>query len=123
MAIEKQLVDLSAAKTFIDANWPNDPLLRHIVLNLLDRLPRVEPPKWIPVTERLPKTERECWEDEDGSKFVSDVSEWLWGIDADEMQVRVRYESGPDFRCWYDDNGTTYGITHWMPLPAPPQNK
>lgn len=38
----KQLVDVSEAKTFIEANWPNDPLLRHIALNLLDKLPRVE---------------------------------------------------------------------------------
>lgn len=38
----KQLVDVSEAKTFIEANWPNDPLLRHIALNLLNKLPRVD---------------------------------------------------------------------------------
>lgn len=42
MARNNQLVDVSEAKTFIEANWPNDPLLRQIALNLLDRLPRVD---------------------------------------------------------------------------------
>lgn len=42
MANENQLVDVSTAKTFIEANWPNDPLLKRIVFNLLDKLPRVD---------------------------------------------------------------------------------
>ena len=42
MAQNNQLVDLSAARTFIEANWPNDPLLLHIALNLLEKLPRVD---------------------------------------------------------------------------------
>jgi hypothetical protein len=42
MAKNNQLVDLNVAKTFIEANWPNDPLLRQIALNLLDKLPRVD---------------------------------------------------------------------------------
>lgn len=42
MANENQIVDVSEAKTFIEANWPNDPLLKRIVSNLLDKLPRVD---------------------------------------------------------------------------------
>ena len=42
MAQNNQLVDLSAARTFVEANWPNDPLLLHIALNLLEKLPRVD---------------------------------------------------------------------------------
>lgn len=37
-----QLVDLGQAEAFIEANWPNDPLLRQIAMNLLRKLPRVE---------------------------------------------------------------------------------
>lgn len=48
MAKNNQLVDVSEAKTFIEANWPNDPLLRHIALNLLDQLPRYEPCEYCP---------------------------------------------------------------------------
>ena len=39
---KSQLVDVKEAKTFIDANWPNDPLLKQIVFNLLDKLPKVD---------------------------------------------------------------------------------
>ena len=42
MANENQLVDVSTAKTFIEANWPNDPLLKQIAFNLLNKLPRVD---------------------------------------------------------------------------------
>lgn len=38
----KQLVDVIAAKSFIEANWPNDPLLKQIAFNLLDKLPRAD---------------------------------------------------------------------------------
>lgn len=39
---KRQIVDVQEAKTFIDANWPNDPLLKQIVFNLLDKLPKVD---------------------------------------------------------------------------------
>ena len=76
--------------------------------------------KWIPVAMRLPDTEQDTWIDEDGTSFENEVSGWVWGIDADGTQVKVRYEAGPTFQGWFDDPGTTYNITHWMPLPEPP---
>ena len=39
---KRQIVDVQEAKTFIDANWPNDPLLKQIAFNLLDKLPKVD---------------------------------------------------------------------------------
>lgn len=42
MVNENQIVDVSEAKTFIEANWPNDPLLKRIVFNLLDKLPMAD---------------------------------------------------------------------------------
>lgn len=39
---DKELVEIGEAKAFIEANWPNDPLLRQIVLNLLKKLPRAK---------------------------------------------------------------------------------
>ena len=41
MKTGRKLVDIAEAKSFIAANWPNDPLLRQIGLNLLDKLPEV----------------------------------------------------------------------------------
>lgn len=42
MLKDKELVEIGEAKAFIEANWPNDPLLRQIVLNLLKKLPRAK---------------------------------------------------------------------------------
>lgn len=77
--------------------------------------------KWIPVTERLPDLEMDSWEDEDGSTGDFEVSGWVLGLDQSGMPQKVRYERGPIFCGWYDDPGTIYIITHWMPLPEPPE--
>ena len=45
MEKKRKLVDLDDAKVFIESNWPNDPLLRQIAINLLNQLPRVELPR------------------------------------------------------------------------------
>ena len=42
MANNNHLIDVQTAKAFIAANWPNDPLLKQIVFNLLDKLPTVD---------------------------------------------------------------------------------
>ena len=36
------MIDEKAAKAHVMANYPNDPLLRHIVINVLDTLPKVD---------------------------------------------------------------------------------
>lgn len=36
------MIDEKAAKAYVMANYPNDPLLRHIAVNLLDTLPKVD---------------------------------------------------------------------------------
>ena len=66
---------------------------------------------WIPVSERLPETD----------KFV-----WVYGKHA--MQVLACYTDGR-FCCYdaeYDEAWTIDihdKVTHWMPLPAPPAEK
>ena len=37
--VRDKLISLNVAKSFMDANWPNDPLLKQIVKNLLEKLP------------------------------------------------------------------------------------
>lgn len=37
-----EVIDVKAAREYVSANYPNDPLLKHIVLNLLDQLPKVD---------------------------------------------------------------------------------
>ena len=77
--------------------------------------------KWISVAERMPDLNDDKWEDEDGSTCSFEVTDWVWGITAEKMQVRVRYETGPVFQGWYEEDGKTWVITHWMPLPPEPE--
>lgn len=77
--------------------------------------------KWTSVAERLPDLTMDRYEDEDGSTGSAEISDWVWGITAENMQARVRYETGPVFQGWYEEDGKTWEITHWMPLPAMPE--
>lgn len=43
-----EVINVKEAREYVTANYPNDPLLKHIVLNLLDQLPKVEA---VPVAE------------------------------------------------------------------------
>lgn len=37
-----EVIIVKDAKEYIQANYPNDPLLKHIGLNLLDQLPKLK---------------------------------------------------------------------------------
>ena len=37
----EKLISLNMAKLYMEANWPNDPLLKQVVWNLLQQLPLV----------------------------------------------------------------------------------
>ena len=39
--VKDKLISLMRAKEYIEANWPNDPLPKLIVMNLLEQLPPV----------------------------------------------------------------------------------
>jgi hypothetical protein len=64
---------------------------------------KLQSPRWIPVTERLP----ECY------KWVLAVS------DEHEMPIEVFY----DGLRWQDCVLDKVHITHWMPLPEPPKEE
>lgn len=49
-----EVINVKEAKECVSANYPNDPLLKHIVLNVLDQLPKTEAKivvhaEWVPV--------------------------------------------------------------------------
>lgn len=37
-----EVIAVKEAKEYVAANYPNDPLLKRIVINLLDQLPKME---------------------------------------------------------------------------------
>lgn len=54
MPNEIKVIELSSARKFIESNWPNDPLLRQIGINLLESLPEAETVD--PTLQKLIKT-------------------------------------------------------------------
>ena len=36
------MIDVKAAREYIQANYPNDPLLKHIALTILKQLPKIK---------------------------------------------------------------------------------
>ena len=67
-------------------------------------------PRWIPVTERLPKhLTSVIVHRKDGGIFI-----WEY------------FDTSPTDECWIDDSMDVYSfydVTHWMPLPEPPKEE
>jgi len=60
--------------------------------------------RWIPVSERLPEEESQCI---------------VWHKRSGECRIAFRYEGN-----WYEGSILiTANVTHWAPLPAPPDAK
>lgn len=64
--------------------------------------------QWIPVNKRLPK---DC-----GEYLVRANSERFPGVKYTGICLYCN-----DNKTWYGDHSRVEGITHWMPLPEPPE--
>lgn len=109
----------------IDAEkaWKNaqriysDPVLLHAIKNVLDSTETIEAApvvhgRWIPVSERLP----EDWMIRVNDEHM-EPAEFLVFIEGAEIPTVLCF-NGESFR---DYEGFTYSVTHWMPLPEPPE--
>ena len=66
--------------------------------------------RWIPVSERLP---------ENGSHVIAFIPK---GGFCDHGKVtQLFYNSDSAMGDWSDDRGHYDCVTHWMPLPEPPE--
>lgn len=72
------------------------------------------PEKWIPVTDRLP--DKEFWEYQE--KYGQDNMEVLVMIKGARAATTLYYDDEGDF-C--DEDGATWLVTHWQPMPRPPK--
>lgn len=73
---------------------------------------RAQLPRWIPITERLP---------EYGVRVLA--ADMYEGNDETGIWTREEYPDDAD-GCWIDERGWWHAIdevTHWMPLPEPPE--
>lgn len=64
-----EVIAVKEAKEYVAANYPNDPLLKRIVLNLLDQLPKTQAAevvcgRWITVSHKEARICTVCGSDE-----------------------------------------------------------
>ena len=87
------------------------------IIDVLENLPTLTPPnEWIRVEDRLPKS------------IINKVLVYCengyigYGYYADYKGEKIWYnrESGKPFSAWDIDDCNSYKVTHWMPLPDPP---
>lgn len=113
-------------------------------IEFVDLMPDVPVQRWIPATERLPNSERVVLVSAltktfrhrhtlmaahiGHHEFTTEDTDWR------EYEGDTEYDEENDCfwipECWYevnaiDDNGnwiidSEYDVTHWMPLPEPP---
>lgn len=77
-------------------------LLTELLIHAADHIAELEAERrWIPVEERLPK---------DQQTVIA------FGPGVNEPEALEFFEGD-----WFDETGPVMDITHWMPLPEPPQ--
>lgn len=70
--------------------------------------------EWISVKERLPEKDSEAW-------YNLALTRERAGQRGPARVVRVGYWNGYHKRFWGFDAPNSYTVTHWMPLPEPPE--
>ena len=80
------------------------------VLELLkEQQPTIEQPKWIPVSERLPKKE--------------DIPyDCLVTLEHGVVCEATFLDMDTPYHKWCANTGWLYHVTHWMPMPKPPKD-
>ena len=68
--------------------------------------------RWIPVEEKKPPI-----------AYHDDLSENLLVVDSDGELLIAYYDAKNELWFSVDSNPRIYDVTHWMPLPTPPQRK
>ena len=114
-----RLIDVDPMREEVLHNWQNEPVYcANDVLDLIDQQDTVEQPRWVPVTERLPRRRNA-----NGSIYEI-CNLWHKGGYA----TAGRFHWGKMTWTFMPWDGTRVisvphskgVITHWQPLPAPP---
>ena len=78
--------------------------------------------KWIPVSEMVPESHVEPFEDIDGTHYVV-VSDFVLGYTDKGQILCVQHEVGDERDWWLSYDCSYHTVTHWMPLPEPPKGE
>ena len=92
----------------------------HLIANGVVISKMETPTKWIPVTERLPETERQICNDPILGEWDTYVSEAVLGYTTDGRMAVVTYETY-EREWWTTEEGAQLDIAYWMPLPKAPK--
>lgn len=68
----------------------------------------------IPCSERLPEQDKKYITYAETTKYCTHNEIY------DDGRVNILYFDGKE---WYDDECIYYNVTHWMPLPSPPESE
>ena len=103
----ERLLDTDAIRKSKTASWLLDQVLHDI-----QAMPTIDPeslrPRWIPVEERLPDTDKDV--------LVYATAKF---IGVSKMAID-KLEEGEQRPIWLYTHGW-FEVTHWMPLPEPPE--
>lgn len=98
-------------KTAEEQAFSYDTMFMYEIADMIEDAPTIEPkPKWISVKDRLPKEHGE---------YIIHV-ENLTGFHALDRNV---FEATYAFGQWLFDGCSDNRVTHWMPLPEPPEKE
>ena len=125
-----KLIEAKQAKEYANTYLP-DPILRMAVNAVLDNCPeakpvayKLSPTEWIPVTERLPEIVKttHAW------RNVYRQSERVLCACLQANGKRMVKEGYMEFFNDFPEPnwkipGTIHSVTHWMPLPTPPEGE
>ena len=91
-------------------------LLKEIQRKCKHLLPAVkEEPRWIPVTEDLPKV----WQHPGDDDHIGEPIDFIVFIRGALVPTSLWFNG----RCFCDAAGLSYDVTHWMHFPEPPKGE
>lgn len=129
MATEKRLIDANALLEKVQFRMEIDNKNAEIIAGcvniarrLIENAPTVDAVEvvrgqWIPVTERLP--DKEFWEHQ--KQFEDEDLEVLVMIKGARLPTMLLYNAEGEFYEQHSDGQTFYIVTHWKPMPEPPE--
>jgi len=82
------------------------------VFDVINEQPAVN--RWIPVEDALPEKNKSYITYAETTKYCNhnEIPE--------ELRINILYFNGEE---WYDDECRYYNVTHYMPLPEPPEKE